>query len=68
MSTKYIVIGSIVLVVVVIVFYLIKNQRESLVNAPTTIKNSSIGDILSGNSVDASRHSSTSTSGKLDVK
>ena len=31
-------------------------------------KNSSIGNILSGNSVDASKHSSTTTSGTLDVK
>ena len=49
MSTKYIVIGSIILVVVVVVFYLIKNQRDSIVNAPTNVKSTNVGPILSGN-------------------
>ena len=52
MNTKYIVIGSLVLVVIVVIFYLIMKQQGSLVNAPTNVKSTTIGDVLSGNSVE----------------
>ena len=52
MNTKYIVIGSLGLVVIVVIFYLIMKQQGSFVNAPTNVKSTTIGDVLSGNSVE----------------
>lgn len=49
MNTKYIVIGSLGLVVIVVIFYLIMKQQGSFVNAPTNVKSTSVGPILSGN-------------------